>query len=227
MTKYKKNSIIVEAMQWTGNNNYELLDWITRDGDKEGFKIHRGYIAIETLEGKMKARKGDYIIKGIKGELYPCKPEIFEETYTEVGELTFNSKAILTVLGFMVGVAVVLIVWNVILRVQAMRQPPIVIEKPSPIEHNYLGEHTISFYNLNKNRTAQGTEVRDGHTIACDTSHIPANSYVYIEGWGVRQCVDTGLHIKGKRIDLYLNKPTDELLQLGIQKKKVYLLGEG
>lgn len=58
--KYRKKPIIVEAYQT----------------DEE--KI------IETLEGKMKANKGDYIIKGIKGELYPCKEDIFYETYDKV-----------------------------------------------------------------------------------------------------------------------------------------------
>lgn len=68
--KYRKKPIIVEAYQT----------------DEE--KI------IETLEGKMKANKGDYIIRGIKGELYPCKPDIFHETYEKVyenGEGTIDS----------------------------------------------------------------------------------------------------------------------------------------
>ena len=46
--------------------------------------LEQGYIEIETLEGYMKASFGDYIIKGIKGEFYPCKPDIFEATYEEV-----------------------------------------------------------------------------------------------------------------------------------------------
>ena len=58
--KYRKKPIIVEAYQT----------------DEE--------IIIETLEGKMKANKGDYIIRGIKGELYPCRQDIFHETYEKV-----------------------------------------------------------------------------------------------------------------------------------------------
>ena len=46
--------------------------------------LKQGYIEIETLEGIMKANFGDYIIKGIKGEFYPCKPDIFQATYKEV-----------------------------------------------------------------------------------------------------------------------------------------------
>ena len=44
----------------------------------------KGYVEIETLEGKMFAEVNDYIIKGVKGEFYPCKPDIFEQTYEEV-----------------------------------------------------------------------------------------------------------------------------------------------
>jgi len=103
-------------------------------------------------------------------------------------------------------------------------QEPIIVVEESPIPNEYLGEFTLSFYNLNKNRTSQGTEVREGHTVACDTKVIPANSYIYIEGYGVRQCVDTGANIKGKRLDIYMNKSTQDLLKLGIQKRKVYLI---
>lgn len=141
-------------------------------------------------------------------------------------EITFDSLTLLAVLGFIIGFVGILVVWNIYLNIQLSNQVPTFIETEIPIKYEPLGEHTISFYNLNKNRTAQGTEVRDGHTVACDTNIIPANSYIYIEGWGVRQCVDTGLHIKGNRIDLYLNKPTQELLNMGLEKRKVYLLGE-
>lgn len=82
--KYRKRPIVIEAIQITGNNDDELLSWINEYivpfemvGDHE--------MIIHTLEGDLKASKGDWIIKGVKGEFYPCKPDIFEQTY----ELTY------------------------------------------------------------------------------------------------------------------------------------------
>lgn len=136
------------------------------------------------------------------------------------------NKIIVIILGFILGIVTVLVGTNIYFKIKIANQVPIIIEAESKIPYDYLGKFTISFYNLNKNRTAQGTEVRDGHTVACDTNVIPANSYIYIEDFGVRQCVDTGLHIKQHRLDIYVNKDTKELLRMGIQKKKVYLIKE-
>lgn len=60
----------------------------SRNLHKAGALVHRGpvNIAISTLEGLIRASKGDYIIKGIAGEFYPCKPDIFKATYEEVEE---------------------------------------------------------------------------------------------------------------------------------------------
>jgi len=77
--KFRKKPIEVEAIQYTGENkneikefvgDYILLDW-------------RKNISLHTLEGDMKISIGDWIIKGIKGEFYPCKRDIFKETYEE------------------------------------------------------------------------------------------------------------------------------------------------
>lgn len=75
--KYIKKPVIVEAIQFTGYNSDEIKTFC---GDKcmTGFLDK---VIIHTLEGNMTANIGDYIIKGIKGEFYPCKPDIFEETY--------------------------------------------------------------------------------------------------------------------------------------------------
>lgn len=73
--KYKKKPVVVEAIQWTGDNTAEIMRWV---GDKAYF---RDTLCIRTLEGDHRASVGDYIIKGIKGEFYPCKPDIFEKTY--------------------------------------------------------------------------------------------------------------------------------------------------
>ena len=73
--KYKKKPVVVEAIQWTGDNTAEIMRWA---GDKAYF---RDTLCIRTLEGDHRASVGDYIIKGIKGEFYPCKSDIFEKTY--------------------------------------------------------------------------------------------------------------------------------------------------
>lgn len=92
MAKYRKKPVIIQAVQWNGNNTRELLKdlievsntdhirEITEKLDSQGIKC----LEIDTLEGVMKASIGDYIIKGVKGEFYPCKPDIFEQTYEGV-----------------------------------------------------------------------------------------------------------------------------------------------
>lgn len=83
MAKYRKKTIVVDAFQWLMD---DVPEWITsaiRD-DTINFDI-RGMI-ISTPEGEMLASPGDYIIKGVNGELYPCKPDIFEQTYEKVKE---------------------------------------------------------------------------------------------------------------------------------------------
>ena len=97
MTRYRKKPVEIEAVQFTGDNEYEIADFmhlpitalqmsvdavLRTDGDyRENTHIH-----IPTLEGVMTANCGDWIIKGVKGEFYPCKPDIFDETYEEVKE---------------------------------------------------------------------------------------------------------------------------------------------
>ena len=76
--KYKKKPVAIEAVQWTGNNKEKILDFCN---GSSSFTAADGYIAINTLEGVMNASAGDYIIKGVHGEFYPCKPDIFNETY--------------------------------------------------------------------------------------------------------------------------------------------------
>ena len=75
---YRKKPVVVEAVQWTGENHAEMCEFI----DPEVFEIipHVGLV-IHTLEGDHHASPGDYIIKGVNGEFYPCKPDVFEKTY--------------------------------------------------------------------------------------------------------------------------------------------------
>lgn len=94
--KYKKKPVVIEAFKWTGDQNQtEDPLWII-DAIKEGTvvipslewaieKHGRLVMEINTLEGVMIANQGDYIIQGIQGEIYPCKPDIFELTY-EIAE---------------------------------------------------------------------------------------------------------------------------------------------
>lgn len=77
--KFRKKPIVIEAIQYTGDNRTEIEDFV---GDK--FLDWKLNFAIETLEGNMVAQVNDWIIKGINGEFYPCKPDIFEKTYEEV-----------------------------------------------------------------------------------------------------------------------------------------------
>lgn len=88
MAKYRKLPVEIEAFKWTGDEHQkEDPAWICnaiRKGDvwfNKGNGVTDVGMRIRTLEGVMEAQLGDYIIKGIKGEIYPCKPDIFEATY--------------------------------------------------------------------------------------------------------------------------------------------------
>jgi hypothetical protein len=84
MPKYRKKPIEIEARQLTKENGPELWEWADSkpfydpDGTVSGLSIY-------TLEGRMKAEFGDWVIKGVQGEFYPCKPDIFDATYEPVG----------------------------------------------------------------------------------------------------------------------------------------------
>jgi hypothetical protein len=82
---YRKKPVVIEARQYNGMNGTELLGWSKGIELEEDFT--GDYIEITTLEGTMRANKGDWIIKG-NGEFYPefytCKPDIFEATYEKV-----------------------------------------------------------------------------------------------------------------------------------------------
>lgn len=79
--QYRKKPVVIEAVVWTGENIDEVasfMNWINFEHDS------RSGLFIITLEGRHFATEGDYIIKGVVGEFYPCKPEIFEATYEAV-----------------------------------------------------------------------------------------------------------------------------------------------
>jgi len=79
--KYRKKPVIIEAIQYDGKNQNE----ITIFTETRAFLFGKNNaMEIPTLEGNHKCSVGDFVIKGIKGEFYPCKPDIFKETYEEV-----------------------------------------------------------------------------------------------------------------------------------------------
>lgn len=81
-TKYRKAPVEIEAMEWDGSveSGGEIIQWILDEGGM-AYDAPHGHLYIETLEGDMKASPGDFIIKGIAGEFYPCKPDIFFRSY--------------------------------------------------------------------------------------------------------------------------------------------------
>lgn len=86
--KYRKKPVVIEAVQWTGNNASDIEAFV---GSRQTWETWEQFetldeIRIPTLEGVMTASKGDWIIRGVKGELYPCKPDIFAVTYEAVEE---------------------------------------------------------------------------------------------------------------------------------------------
>lgn len=82
--RVRKRAIEVQAVRWNGSTFDESTEWIL-NAVFDGLVRKCGPIlSIETLEGGMTAQAGDWIIQGIKGELYPIKPDIFEKTYEQV-----------------------------------------------------------------------------------------------------------------------------------------------
>jgi len=79
--KYKKKPIVIDAIQYTGDNKCEIMNFTEGQALKNTGYDH---LIILTIEGNHKADVGDWIIKGIRGEFYPCKPDIFEMTYEVV-----------------------------------------------------------------------------------------------------------------------------------------------
>lgn len=82
--KFRKKPVVIEAVQFTGHNAMEIMEWSKSEEMSDDFLGE--FMEIKTLEGTMRAENGDWIIKGVKGEFYPCKPDIFEATYEPVIE---------------------------------------------------------------------------------------------------------------------------------------------
>jgi hypothetical protein len=93
MAQYRKKPVVIEAVQYDGN--FRCLD-VFSFNEVSHFIVskdenNKQCIKIPTLEGEMTALVGDYIIRGIKGEYYPCKPDIFEATYESIDKPIIQS----------------------------------------------------------------------------------------------------------------------------------------
>ncbi|WP_323134125.1 hypothetical protein [Lactococcus lactis] len=95
--KYRKKPVVVEAIQLTNKNLLEVKEWcngeLVPNAETSGYDLY-----ISTLEGIMHADINDYIIQGVEGEFYPCKPDIFEKTYevaSQQSQLDDNQKIVL------------------------------------------------------------------------------------------------------------------------------------
>lgn len=75
--KFRKKPVVIEAVRWNGNNLQELILF----GLSDAYELGLGRLQVSTLEGGHIASPGDWIIKGVKNEFYPCKPDIFTQTY--------------------------------------------------------------------------------------------------------------------------------------------------
>lgn len=88
MRFYRKKPIIIEARRLLTTNMESVESWCNGAIKGLALPIEDRIIHIQTLEGEMTANIGDWIIKGVKGEFYPCKPDIFEATYEPTTQLT-------------------------------------------------------------------------------------------------------------------------------------------
>ena len=88
--KYRKKPVVIDAIEWTGRNLIDITKFIEGDNKIEASHpnweiycdiVKKHGLKVNTLEGVMSAQIGDYIIKGVNGEFYPCKPDIFHKTY--------------------------------------------------------------------------------------------------------------------------------------------------
>lgn len=101
MTTYRKKPVEVQAIRYDGTNAEQVIEFMggAKQANAEermlpgpGRGMHPG-IVIHTLEGDMRASVDDWIIRGVQGEFYPCKPDIFEATYEPVGTAELDGEA--------------------------------------------------------------------------------------------------------------------------------------
>lgn len=83
MNRYRKKPVVIEASQFDGStvSAEKILNWAGSKVIYSSWENDRKVLRVNTLEGVMTAFEGDWIIKGVNGEFYPCKPDIFSKTY--------------------------------------------------------------------------------------------------------------------------------------------------
>jgi hypothetical protein len=91
MNKFRKRPVVIDAVQWTGKNVEEIRTFTNNKGHvrievEKNEPVVTNFLSILTMEGEMTASIGDWIIKGVEGEFYPCKPDIFYKTYEKIEE---------------------------------------------------------------------------------------------------------------------------------------------
>jgi hypothetical protein len=97
MAKYRKKPVVIDAIQWNGENEIQIMDFVGKKlkyarpphavvRERDDLSANDWRIYIPTLEGEMTAIRMDWIIKGIHGEFYPVKDEIFKKTYEPVSD---------------------------------------------------------------------------------------------------------------------------------------------
>ena len=86
MAQYRKKPVVIEAIQWRREDDInKIIEWLGDNliqEERDGCAVVGTWV--KTLEGNMMVSYGDYIIQGVSGEFYPCKPDIFEKTYEKV-----------------------------------------------------------------------------------------------------------------------------------------------
>ena len=81
--RFRKKPVVIDAIQWSGSNWHEAYDFaghVVYTANEDDVVV----LKVSTLEGEMTAQPGDWLLKGVAGEFYPCKPDIFEATYEPV-----------------------------------------------------------------------------------------------------------------------------------------------
>lgn len=81
--KFRKRPVVIDAMQFTNETKDQVFNFVSCNRYAD-FENGQPVLKIQTLEGDMIASLGDWVIKGVQGEFYPCKPDIFEKTYEKV-----------------------------------------------------------------------------------------------------------------------------------------------
>ena len=82
--KFAHKPTVVEALKYTGKNHNDVVAFTQYQARVISVGTNDRFMEIDTLEGFIYADKGDWIIKGVKGEFYPCKPDVFEQSYEEI-----------------------------------------------------------------------------------------------------------------------------------------------